>query len=187
MTFEDIYKQVLPLIWEKFMPRTDCEVLHKYALKLEKANIVELGAFGGRSGLTLALSSPSSMVYSVDNLTETMTVDYPFPKGEPTQGLLNLIPKIHNWYLIVGDTRTSWQFWYKPIDLLFIDASHKYEDVVEDVKGWTPFLKKNGILLMHDANHIPDVIGAIKDYLTPDKYEKFPFYKDSMIGEFKKL
>ena len=35
-------------------------------------------------------------------------------------------------------------------DLVFLDASHFYEDVLRDIKLWVPLIKKGGIISGHD-------------------------------------
>jgi hypothetical protein len=41
--------------------------------------------------------------------------------------------------------------WHIPGAILFIDAGHTYADVRGDLDLWTPHLKRDGILLMHDV------------------------------------
>lgn len=38
----------------------------------------------------------------------------------------------------------------KPIHLLFIDASHKYKDVLQDFQLWSPFIPVGGWIAFHD-------------------------------------
>lgn len=40
--------------------------------------------------------------------------------------------------------------WNKPIDILFIDGSHEYEDVKADFEAFYPFVKEGGIIALHD-------------------------------------
>lgn len=51
-------------------------------------------------------------------------------------------------------------FQNESLDFVFIDASHEYEDVKEDIKAWLPKVKVGGILAGHDYHHQP-----IKDAL----------------------
>lgn len=62
------------------------------------------------------------------------------------------------------------------IDFVFIDASHKYEDVKNDIIHWLPKIKKNGILSGHDywqdPNSWPDVKKAVDETLKNIKSTK---------------
>ena len=39
------------------------------------------------------------------------------------------------------------------IDLLFIDANHEYESVLEDFRVWSPQLAPDGVIAFHDSDH----------------------------------
>ncbi len=55
------------------------------------------------------------------------------------------------------------------VDIIFIDACHDYECVIDDIKLWLPKIKNNGILAGHDYNHLfPGVIKAVNELLGPD-------------------
>ena len=46
------------------------------------------------------------------------------------------------------------QEWSRPIDLLFIDGSHRFHDVFNDFNSWVELLKPEGIIMFHDYDPI---------------------------------
>jgi hypothetical protein len=58
----------------------------------------------------------------------------------------------------------SSKFKDESIDCVFIDASHSYEDVKNDIKYWYPKIKKSGIIAGHDyvPGHPESDIGVVK-------------------------
>ncbi|MGH7330009.1 MAG: class I SAM-dependent methyltransferase, partial [Polyangiaceae bacterium] len=50
----------------------------------------------------------------------------------------------------------------EPIDLLFIDGSHDYEDVLADIDLWTPLLADNAIVAFNDP-YSPGVNRALRE------------------------
>jgi predicted O-methyltransferase YrrM len=43
----------------------------------------------------------------------------------------------------------------QPIDLLFIDTSHRHEHTRQEIKGWFPLLAPDGMVIFHDTNLRP--------------------------------
>lgn len=53
------------------------------------------------------------------------------------------------------------------IDLLFIDGDHSYEMCKSDIEAWTPYLKKGGILIMHDYTWAEGVNRVVNEIIRP--------------------
>jgi hypothetical protein len=47
------------------------------------------------------------------------------------------------------------------LDFVFLDASHKYEDIKEDMEAWYPKVKSGGIFSGHDYPTWPEVVKAV--------------------------
>lgn len=54
-------------------------------------------------------------------------------------------------------------------DLIFIDASHTYEDVMADLSRWWPRVRNGGVMAMHDYGHgdFPGVKQAADERFGP--------------------
>ena len=146
--FSKIFNQVKDI--KGWMSETDCKVLYNHASKVE-GTIVEIGAFMGRSGKVLALSSPKSQVYSVDSFP--CVYDYYEQKFAPVQvrdACLNNVSKLDNWHLIQKRSVDVAKEWNKKIDFLTVDGEHCKRAVLEDIDSWYPFVKKGSYIIFHD-------------------------------------
>ena len=57
----------------------------------------------------------------------------------------------------------------KSLDFIFIDASHEYEDVKDDILAWLPKLKDGGVIAGHDyteSDYSNGVQRAVKETLS---------------------
>lgn len=50
----------------------------------------------------------------------------------------------------MSSVEASMQFENESLDVVFIDASHEYKDVLDDINHWYPKIKKGGIISGHD-------------------------------------
>lgn len=117
-----------------------------------KAVIVEIGSFKGRSTVSFGFGCLGSQkhIYAID-LFEGDGKDYGqgefqkmFQANVDQCGLTEYVTPIKKHSLEVAKT------WDKPIDILFIDGSHEYEDVRADFEAFFPHVKENGIVAFHD-------------------------------------
>lgn len=49
------------------------------------------------------------------------------------------------------------------LDFVFLDASHKYEDVKADIMAWKPKVKQGGFLFLHDLGLFEGVTKAVNE------------------------
>jgi hypothetical protein len=54
------------------------------------------------------------------------------------------------------------------LDFIFIDTNHSYENVLSDIRAWTPKVKKGGLITGHDYNepHCPGVAQAVNEVFS---------------------
>lgn len=81
--------------------------------------------------------------------------------------ILGIPGALENWRFIHQDSKTA--KWDKEIDVLFIDGDHSYKGVKADYEKYEPFVKKGGLILMHDVTY-PRY--GVKDFWKEIKYPK---------------
>ena len=81
--------------------------------------------------------------------------------------LMYYFPQLH---IVRGiPVRAAKLFSPEHFDLVFIDADHRYEGALTDIKTWLPLVKKGGILSGHDykPSH-PGVMKAVDEIIGKD-------------------
>ena len=132
--------------------------------------IVELGSLFGRSATALALGNPKALIYSVDMYDQVKLGTMAGKIDWSQEGNFNRLKHlgISNVKFFKGDTKTV-VLPNRPIDLLWIDASHEYEDVKADIFRFGPRAK---VIMCHDYRDVlqdidshPGVTKAIDEFL----------------------
>lgn len=126
------------------------------------ARIVEIGCFNGRSTSCFAFACRGSRkhVFSIDLFgglyadaesrpeTARKVADDFLPVWRANMdknGLSDYVTPLR------GNSHDIAGIWSAPIDMLFIDGSHVYEDVVKDFDNFFPHVVPGGIVAMHDV------------------------------------
>jgi predicted O-methyltransferase YrrM len=134
------------------------KMLWQIAKHAKEGAIVEIGSFEGYSTILLARAARKSgnKVTSVDPHTGRMcqSDENETPLVGDTWQRLNT--NIHR--AGVADTVQALKYysedaaltWQKPVALLFIDGSHRYEDVKKDLLVWRRHLIPGAIVVFHD-------------------------------------
>ena len=150
-----------------------------YRQSMASKVVVEVGAWKGRSTKALALRCPGT-VYAVDTWAgvpdDPEQNDRLYPDREASWDVFsrNLAQEIKRRRVVplrMESTQAAQYMLDKGIapDFVFIDADHRYEAVVQDIKAWGAVLRKGGILAGHDYwPSWPEVIRAV-DELVPDR------------------
>jgi SAM-dependent methyltransferase len=120
--------------------------------------MVEVGCYYGESTLIWAGSDKVDKIFAVDRWADFYDKnDLASERGNMKQvedmfdANIKGNKKIQK---IKGNSIDISKLLYKEaFDFIYIDASHKYEDVVNDIKAWLTCLKPGGILGGHDINN----------------------------------
>jgi len=67
--------------------------------------------------------------------------------------------------------------WNKKIDILFIDGDHRYQAVKNDYNLFSPFVKRGGLIIFHDANcpRVGQVREFVEEINSPKKIILDPY------------
>jgi hypothetical protein len=127
--------------------------------------VVEIGSWKGRSAIAIASGldrAGAGFVYAVD----------PHERATYEALCLNvagagLEPYVRP--LRTGSTEARARFGAQSVGMLFVDGSHRYEDVVADIESWLPLLSDGATVAFHDAAGIPDVARALRARVLSDR------------------
>lgn len=148
-------------------------LLARYGSKIGR--VVEIGSFQGKSTYWLASGvrdSNDNTMITIDhhngnkehNDSSNMHSKF-FPKG----GTKNIFKenmekyKLMDWITpMYVDSMTAASKFNEPIRLLFIDGSHEYQDIKNDVLIWGKKVVSGGIIVIHDSSRIAQFEGPKK-------------------------
>ena len=119
--------------------------LYDLVVRIEAKVVVELGAGQSTYALLAAVNQTGGQLYSIDLLPKAHLRG--FPEGE------GILEKEDRYNFVQGNDMEIIQKWDSPIDFLFIDTSHVYKHTLSELLFWTPFVRLNGIVTMHDTDH----------------------------------
>lgn len=123
--------------------------LYSLVVGSDAKTVVELGVRTGQSTVALAeaVTFTQGVLHSVD-IADCSEVK----KRLDEYGIGSC------WRFTQTDSRTFGRAWdaSKPIDLVFLDTSHQYQDTVEEIAVFESLLKRGGLFVFHDTTSCPD-------------------------------
>jgi len=148
------------------------ELLYKLAKEVPNGQaIVELGSWKGKSTVWLAKGTEAGQrdkVYSIDPHSGSKAHVSEGEMNTYTAFLTNLT-KAGVQATVVPLVTTSDKAarrWRKGVGLLWIDASHEYEDVKHDFLSWKQHLLPGAVVALHDCDK-PGPAQVVEEYLNP--------------------
>jgi len=139
--------------------------------------IVEIGSWKGKSTVALGFGSKGGKklkIIAIDPHTGSPFEKRLFDKPIWTfEEFKKNIKKAHIENLVNARVATSEEVakkWNKPIELLWIDGSHVYEDVKNDFKLWFPHVVNGGYIIMDDTINIYGPRKVAIDNIYKSKY-----------------
>lgn len=158
----------------------EAEIKHLAWLATQIPNggdIVEIGSHKGKSICCMAaacrsVANDTARIFAVDMWTLGKGKTFAHYSSEETfdtfkrqvaeMGLTERIRPVQMESIAASKKRS------KPIHLLFIDASHKYKDVLADYQAWSKFVPVGGWIAFHDyTTRFPGVKQLIDETVIP--------------------
>lgn len=132
--------------------------------------VVDLGTYHGVSALSFA--GDAKKVITIDKF-----------ENKKDEKIANNVLELADNIEIIKDSFTNQvnKFDDNSIDILHIDGDHKLKSITDDCMLWSPKVKKNGIMLMHDVYN-PVFIGPFHVFVNYISAPKLMFIKGSGLG-----
>lgn len=157
------------------------------------STFVEVGSWKGRSAAHMAVEIANSnkdiRFYCVDTWQGSKEHQDQDLSGLYETFLDNMRPVEHHYIpLKLTSIEASRKFRDESLDFVFLDASHEYEHVKEDILAWLPKVKPGGVLAGHDYylghDYFPGVKRAADELLDnlEKEYDCFVYHKDKLRG-----
>ena len=157
---------------EGWLSKSEAKVLYKLSKgELPEGDIIEIGSYKGRSTIFLASDLPENR--------KVIAIDTHRGSDEHRKaGPVNTLPDFRqtlkrfniedNVDVVVSDSIEAGSKYSGSAAMIFIDGSHRYEDVKRDTEVWKDHLADNGYILLHDTIFWEGPIGAFREEIAAD-------------------
>lgn len=173
---------------------TPIESLVLYTIALNtNGNIVEIGSWKGKSTCALGQGAKDgnkgAKVYAIDHFTgsaEHQQNGAVNTFGDFISNIGNFGVSEHITIMPISSMKAvdEWKNnGSKPINLLFIDGSHKYDEVLADFKKWSQFVPVGGVIAFHDARDWDGPKAVVHSYIVGKDGWKCFFVDNMCVAE----
>lgn len=170
------YEYVLPIKEEAFScmqllegwcSQNKASILIDYILKTKPTKIVEIGVFGGKSLIPMAIAlrvTGQGKIYGIDPWDAKASIQGMLDKGnrdwwlrldyeEIRNALICKIEQLglQNQVELIQSTSSNC-FSIHDIDILHLDGNHSNTNSFNDVNKWVPLVKVGGLIILNDMH-----------------------------------
>ncbi|MFG1925376.1 class I SAM-dependent methyltransferase [Cryptosporangium sp. NPDC048952] len=187
-----------------FMPADEGLALHAAVLShLGDGVAVEIGTYCGKSSIYLghAATLTGGTIVTIDHHRGSEEHqegwEYHDRSLVDTTGRLDTLPELRRTLAaarledvvtpIVGRSVDVARWWAHPIDLLFIDGGHTDEAAQADLRGWAPWVRAGGALVIHDVFPDPADGGQAPYRIYREAIDGGEFAEVSVTGSLRVL
>lgn len=178
LTIQDIMKGKINHIYQEpqfgenwfSYPNLYSEMVKKFP---SGSKFVEIGSWKGKSSSFMSVEIANSYkdidFYCVDTWEGSVEHKGEYDLETLYETFISNMKPLENYYTPVRMTslEAAKQFEDNSLDFVFIDASHEYEDVKNDIIAWLPKVKSGGVLAGHDYyieyDYFPGVKQAVNE------------------------
>lgn len=181
MTLNEVKNKIKTV--EGWLSDAEVEFLYGAARSCSgKGVIVEIGSWQGKSTVCLAGASEAGsrvQIYAIDPHQDSYVHEDFWGKGISTFGIFKkniesagISSLVHP---IVSKSEEAVRGWNKPIEFLWIDGDHRYNEVKKDFDLWSPFVVDGGIIAFHDSSYDDVQEFVIKEVLLNKNFKNAVF------------
>lgn len=188
MELNKVYDSVKNIPSTSFME--EVMLLYGYVKELPmNCSIVELGTGLGRSTAAMAYAclGTSRKIYTIDSyiqgakFTKEVNTDWSAQSAQDNIAKRGLSEYVQFFNCKTNDPKLILAI-PTPIQFIFIDAGHSYEEVKEDIAFWKPYIAKDGIVCGHDWSfNYPEGKMVIKAVAETLLHHNHPFQVDYRV------
>jgi predicted O-methyltransferase YrrM len=155
-----------------FTSPVELSLLYHLSLLTETGAVVEIGSYLGRSTVVLARAAADcgrggrEQVVAVDPHEGVLGIADEEPRDTKADFLRNLDragarSDVRLMHMTSANAAKAWRG--DPVGMLFVDGLHTREAVLEDTRGWTPFLTPDASVVFDDFLSSPGVRAAVRE------------------------
>ena len=152
-----------------FMPEDEGLFLHQRAVEAGRHGpLLEVGSYCGKSAVYLGAAArvAGTTLFTVDHHrgSEENQAGWEHHDAslvDPRTGRMDTLPVFRRTIeeanleqevvAVVGHSATVARHWRTPLALLFIDGGHGEDPAHTDYEAWAPWVRRDGLLLIHDV------------------------------------